>query len=110
IVARNDYSAGYNVRGGESDQNLVLLDGFTFFNPSHAGGLFSTFDANAIDRADLMTGSFPARYPGRLSSVLDVSVRSGARDRIHGSGSVSLLSASMLVEGPAGPASFLLSA
>ena len=75
-VARNDYSIGYNVRGGESDQNLVRLDGMTILNPSHLGGLFSTFDVNAVDHADFLTGGFPAEYSGRLSSVLDVALRS----------------------------------
>jgi hypothetical protein len=109
-VARNDYSIGYNVRGGESDQNLVQLDGVTVFNPSHVGGLFSAFDINAVERADFLSGGFPARYSGRLSSVLDVKLRPGDRERLHGSGAISLLSSKLLIEGPAGPASFLLSA
>src|SRR5438477_9905954 len=84
-VARNDYSIGYNVRGGESDQNLVLVDGITIFNPSHVGGLFSAFDANAIEKADFLTGGFPAGYSGRLSSVLDVALRPGSHEHFHGS-------------------------
>jgi hypothetical protein len=99
-VARNDYSIGYNVRGGESDQNLVLLDGIPIFNPSHLGGLFSTFDPDAVRSADFLTGGFPAVYSGRLSSVLDVSLRPGRRDRLHGSGQISLLSSKLLLEGP----------
>ncbi|GBD31370.1 hypothetical protein HRbin33_00322 [bacterium HR33] len=99
-VARNDYSIGYNVRGGESDQNLVLLDGVPIFNPSHLGGLFSTFDPDAVQSTDFLTGGFPAVYSGRLSSVLDISLRSGRRDRIHGSGQISLLSSKLLLEGP----------
>lgn len=99
-VARNDYSIGYNVRGGESDQNLVLLDGVPVFNPSHLGGLFSTFDSDAIERADFLTGGFPSVYSGRLSSVLDVSLRSGRRDRLHASGQISLVASKLLVEGP----------
>jgi TonB-dependent receptor-like protein len=109
-VARNDYSLGYNVRGGESDQNLVRLDGVTVFNPSHVGGLFSTFDVNAVDGVDFLTSGFPAEYSGRLSSVLDVRLRPGNHDHVRGSGAVSLLSSKALVEGPAGPASFLFSA
>ncbi len=109
-VARNDYSIGYNVRGGESDQNLVQLDGVTIFNPSHLAGLFSTFDADAVDHADFLTGGFPAEYSGRLSSVLDVGIRDGSHAHVRGSGSVSLLSSKLLVEGPVGPVSFLLSA
>ena len=109
-VSRNDYSTGYNVRGGESDQNLVLLDGITVFNPSHLGGIFSTFDVNAIDRADFMNGGFPAEYSGRLSSVLDVSLRAGSGERAHASGGISLLSSKALLEAPVGPVSLLLSA
>jgi hypothetical protein len=109
-VARNDYSIGYNVRGGESDQNLVQLDGITIFNPSHVGGLFSAFDVDGIQEANFLTGGFPASYSGRLSSVLDVKIRPGTRDGVHGSGAVSLLSSKLLVEGPAGPFSYLVSA
>jgi hypothetical protein len=109
-VARNDYSIGYNVRGGESDQNLVRLDGMTILNPSHLGGLFSTFDVNAVDHADFLTGGFPAQYSGRLSSVLDVSLRNGNHERVHGQAAVSMLSAKLLGEGPVGPVSVLLGA
>jgi hypothetical protein len=101
-VAKNDYSIGYNVRGGESDQNLIQLDGITIFNPSHLAGLFSTFDANAVASTDFYSGGFPADYPGRLSSVLDIGLRSGNPTRIGVSGQVSLLSSKVLVEGPAG--------
>jgi len=107
-IAKNDYSITYNVRGGEGDQNLARLDGVTVFNPSHLGGLFSTFDANAVDRVDFFTGGFPASHPGRLSSVLDVSLRDGRRDGLHGAGQVSLLSSKLLLEGPVGPASYLV--
>ncbi|MBI4500821.1 MAG: TonB-dependent receptor plug domain-containing protein [Gemmatimonadetes bacterium] len=103
-VARSDYSILYNVRGGESDQNLVLLDGITVFNPSHLAGLFTTFDINAVDRADFLTGGFPAEYSGRLSSVLAIRVRPGSSERVHASGGVSLLLSKLLVEAPAGPA------
>jgi TonB-dependent Receptor Plug Domain len=59
-VACNDSSIGYNVRGGESDQNHVRLDGVTIVNPLHLGGFFSTFDVNAVDHVDFLTGGFPA--------------------------------------------------
>jgi hypothetical protein len=109
-IAKSDYSISYNVRGGEGDQNLVRLDGVTVFNPSHLGGLFSTFDANAVDRVDFFTGGFPASYPGRLSSVLDISLRDGRRDGLHGAGQVSLLSSKILLEGPLGPISYVVGA
>jgi hypothetical protein len=110
-VALNDYTVGFNVRGGEPDQNLTLLDGTTIFNPSHLGGLFSTFDTDAVDEVDFITGAFPAEYGGRLSSVLDVAVRPGRRDRVGVRGQVSLLASRLLLEGPAGSrASWLVSA
>jgi hypothetical protein len=109
-VARNDYSVGYNVRGGENDQNLVLLDGFTVFNPSHLGGLFSTFDPAAIASMDFLSGAFPASYGSRLSSVLDVTLRDGRREGIHGGALLSLLAGRLSFDGPLGPGSFLVSA
>lgn len=99
-VAKNDYSIGYNVRGGEADQNLVLLDGVTVFNPSHLGGLFSTFDADAIGQTEFLTGGFPAGYSGRLSSVLDIGIRPGDTTHVRGTAGVSLLSSKLLLEGP----------
>lgn len=99
-VAKNDFSIGYNVRGGEADQNLVLLDGMPLFNPSHLGGLFSTFDANAVRRADFYAGGFPSWYSGRLSSVLDVSLDPGDPVEFRGQGQISLLSSKVLLQGP----------
>ena len=101
-VAKNDYSVGINVRGGESDQNLITLDGVTVFNPFHLGGLFSTFDVSAVERVDLITGGFPARYGGRLSSVLDVELRRGSPTRVGVHGSVSLLASRVALDGPIG--------
>ena len=66
VTARNDYSVGMNVRGGETDQNLVLLDGYPIYNPFHMAGLFGAFVEPMVDRVDFMTGAFPARYGGRL--------------------------------------------
>jgi hypothetical protein len=109
-IATNDYTVGFNVRGGEPDQNLTQLDGITIFNPTHLGGLFSTFDADAVERVDFITGAFPAEYGGRLSSVLDVGMRSGRSDRFGVRGQVSLISSKLLVEGPipGTPATFLV--
>ena len=101
-VTKNDYYIGFNVRGGEANQNLIRLDGITVFNPSHVGGVFSTFDENALDRVDFMTGGFPAQYGGRLSSVLDVRLRPGNQERTQFSGHVSLLSTKLAIEGPIG--------
>lgn len=102
VLARNDYDAGYNVRGGESDQNLVLLDGIPVYNPFHLGGLFGTFIDDAVDRADLNAGGFGAAYGGRLSSVLDVTSREEARSGVHGSAGLSLLASSVTLGGAPG--------
>ena len=72
IAARSDYSAGFNVRGGEGDQNLVLIDGYPIFSPFHMYGLFSTFIDPTVGGVELRKGAFPSRYGGRLSGVLDV--------------------------------------
>ena len=91
VTARNDYSVGMNVRGGEADQNLVLLDGYPIYNPFHMGGLFGAFVEPMVERVDFMTGGFPARYGGRLSSVLDVRSKEEVRGGIHGRTDMSLI-------------------
>ncbi len=93
VVARNDFNTGLNVRGGEADQNLILLDGYPIYNPFHLGGLFSTFMDATVGSLELMTGAFPARYGGRLSSVLDVRSAEEARPGVHGSADISALGA-----------------
>jgi hypothetical protein len=91
VGARNDFNATLNVRGGEADQNLVLLDGYPIYNPFHLGGLFSTFMDATVGDIELMTAAFPASLGGRLSSVLDVRSRDEARAGVHGSADVSVL-------------------
>jgi hypothetical protein len=91
VNARNDYSVGMNVRGGEADQNLVLLDGYPIYNPFHMGGLFGAFVEPMVDRVDFLTGGFPATYGGRLSSVLDVRSKTEPRDGLHGRADISLI-------------------
>ncbi|HEX9562794.1 MAG TPA: TonB-dependent receptor [Gemmatimonadaceae bacterium] len=102
VAAKNDFSTGFNVRGGEADQNLVLIDGYPIYNPFHLGGLFSTFMDATVRDVTLMTGAFPARYGGRLSSVLDVRSAVEARPGMHGSAEVSLLGATGALAGPLG--------
>ena len=94
VGARNDYNATLNVRGGEADQNLVLLDGFPIYNPFHLGGLFSTFMDATVGDIELMTAAFPASHGGRLSSVLDVRSQDEARPGVHGSADLSVLATS----------------
>lgn len=99
LVVRSDYTAGYNVRGGESDQNLILLDGVPVYNPFHLGGLFGTFLDETVQEVNLMTGGFPAPYGGRLSSVLEVSTADEAQRGVHGAVTASLLSTSGVLGG-----------
>ena len=93
-------SGGYNVRGGNIDQNLVLQDGVPLFNASHALGFFSVFNADAVENVTLYKGHIPAQYGGRLSSVLDVDLRDGNRFNWKGSGSLGIISSRGLFEGP----------
>ncbi len=96
-------AAGLYVRGGGADQNLFLLDGATVYNPSHLFGFFGTFNADAVEDVTLYKGGFPARYGGRLSSVIDVGLRDGRRDKVGLSGGIGLLSSRLTAEGPLGP-------
>ncbi|MFL5620428.1 MAG: TonB-dependent receptor domain-containing protein [Gemmatimonadaceae bacterium] len=93
VTARNDFNTGLTVRGGEADQNLVLLDGFPIYNPFHLGGLFSTFMDATVESIELLTAAFPARYGGRLSSVLDVRSAEDLRPGIHTTADLSALGA-----------------
>ena len=72
VTTVSDFSSAFNVRGGSADQNLILLDGIPVFNPTHLGGFFSVFNGDMIQRAELRSGGFPARFGGRVSSVLDI--------------------------------------
>ena len=102
VQARNDYNTGLNVRGGEADQNLILLDGYPIYNPFHLGGLFSTFMDATVGGIELVTGAFPARYGGRLSSVLDVRSAEDARPGVHATADVSVLGATGRLAGSFG--------
>ena len=99
VEARNDFSTGLNVRGGESDQNLILIDGYPIYNPFHLGGLFSTFIDPTVRDVTLMTGGFPAKYGGRLSAVLDVHSQEEVRPGIHGSVDLSVLASTGALSG-----------
>jgi hypothetical protein len=102
VSARNDYNTGLNVRGGSADQNLVLLDGIPIYNPFHMGGLFSTFMDASVGGIELMTGAFPARYDGRLSSVLDVRSADETRPGLHGTTDASVLATTGQLAGALG--------
>jgi hypothetical protein len=102
VVATNDFNAGYNVRGGESDQNLVLLDGYPIYNPFHLAGLFGTFIDETVGEFELLPGGLPARYGTRLSSVLTITPRAEERAGVHGTLAASVLATSLSLGGRAG--------
>ncbi|WP_245328249.1 TonB-dependent receptor [Hymenobacter aquaticus] len=93
-------TSGLFVRGGSADQNLFLLDDAVVYNPSHLFGLFSVFNADAVQSVDLYKGGFPAQYGGRLSSVVDVKTREGNPEKYSVSGGLGLISSRLTVEGP----------
>ncbi len=89
-----------NVRGGSPDQNLILLDDIPLYNISHFGGFQSTFNSSALKDVTLYKGSFPARYGGRLSSVIDVRLKDGNMNKYNIEGMLGVLSSKLLIEGP----------
>jgi len=106
-----DGSALYYVRGGNSDQNLLLIDEVPVYNPSHLFGFFTAFSPDAINSVQVYKGDFPARYGGRLSSVIDIRAKEGNMNRFGFSGNIGPYASSLTVEGPlaAGKSSFLVS-
>lgn len=103
-------SSGLYVRGGGPDQNLILLDGVPLYNVSHLFGFFSVFNGDAINRVELVKGGFPARYGGRLSSVIDVSMKEGNTHEIRGEGAIGIVASRLTVDGPIGKkTSFIVS-
>ncbi|MEM9822858.1 MAG: TonB-dependent receptor, partial [Bacteroidota bacterium] len=95
-----DGVGGMNVRGGSVDQNMILLDGVTVYNPSHLIGVFSIFNPSAIKSANLIKGRFPARYGGRLSSFLDIHTKDGNNKRWGGEVGLGLSAMKLSIEGP----------
>ncbi|WP_323027895.1 TonB-dependent receptor [Gelidibacter japonicus] len=93
-------SSGFNVRGGAVDQNLILLDEATIFNSSHLFGLFSVFNPDAIKDLKLYKGGIPAKYGGRVSSVLDIYQKEGNSNKFHMNGGIGIVSSRLLAEGP----------
>jgi hypothetical protein len=95
-----DGSSGFYVRGGGPDQNLILLDGVPLYNPYHLWGFLSSFNSDAINNMVIIKGAFPARYGGRLSSVLDITMKEGNNQEWHTDITVGLISAKASVSGP----------
>ena len=100
VQSGSEGNSGFYVRGGGPDENLFLLDGVPLYNVSHMGGFFSAFNTDAVKNVTLYKGSFPARFSGRLSSVLDVTTNNGNDKQLHGSGSIGFISAKLNLEGP----------
>ncbi|MFW0739010.1 TonB-dependent receptor [Flavobacterium sp. T12S277] len=94
------YGNSLNVRGGSTDQNLVLLDGVPIYNYNHFTNLLSIFDSQAIKQISFFKGGFPARYEGRLSSVIDIKTKDGDMQSYHGAVNIGLLTGSAMIEGP----------
>ncbi|MBT3344082.1 MAG: TonB-dependent receptor [Gemmatimonadetes bacterium] len=109
VTTLSDYSVGLYVRGGTPDQNLVLLDGTDVYNASHLFGLFSTFPADAAKSTELLKGGYPAKYGGRLSSVLNVITNEGNKEEFEGQGGASLLASRLTLQGPVARGSWLIS-
>ena len=100
VSAVSDFTSEINVRGGAADENLILLDDSQVFTPSHALGLFSVFNADAVDNVSLYKGGIPSRYGGRLSSVLDIQQREGNAREFEGTGTIGLLASRLRLQGP----------
>ena len=100
VQTTSDFSSALYVRGSTPDQNLIMLDGIAIYNPYHLGGIFSTFNTDAIKEADFHAGGFPARYGGRMGAILNVINREGNTEKIMGSANLSLISSKALIEGP----------
>jgi hypothetical protein len=93
-------TTGFFVRGGAQDQNLIILDEATVYNASHLFGFFSVFNSDAIKNVELYKGDFPAKYGGRLSSVVDITLKDGNKEKFSGEGGIGLIASRLTLEGP----------
>ena len=111
VQSGGEGTSGLYVRGGSPDQNLILLDGVPLYNVNHLFGFFSVFNADAISNVSLTKGGFPARYGGRLSSVLEINMKEGNMNEFHGDATASIISSKLTLEGPLikDKASFMIS-
>lgn len=110
VKASSEISSGLYIRGGSPDQNLVLLDRMILYNPSHLTGFLSTFNSDALNNATLIKGAMNAEYGGRLSSVIDVTMREGDKEDFRGRGGLSMIDARLTLEGPlSDDATFMIS-
>ena len=100
VTTVGEASSGYNVRGGATDQNLILFNGGTVFNPSHLFGLFTSFNSDAVEDVELFKSSMPAEYGGRISSVLKVTSKEANMQKLTGSASIGVLTSKASLEIP----------
>ena len=112
IQSGGEGTSGFYVRGGGPDQNLILLDEAVVYNASHLFGFFSVFNSDAINNIDLIKGSMPANYGGRLSAVLDINMKDGNNKKFGAEGGIGLISSRITIEGPIkkDTSSFIISA
>ncbi|MBU0489035.1 MAG: TonB-dependent receptor [Bacteroidetes bacterium] len=112
VQSGSEGSSGLYVRGGGPDQNLIILDDALVYNASHLFGFFSIFNGDALKSIELTKGGFPARYGGRLSSVLEMNMKDGNKDHLSGEAGIGFISSRLTLEGPIikNKASFLVSA
>ncbi|MDR0799228.1 MAG: TonB-dependent receptor, partial [Dysgonamonadaceae bacterium] len=102
VQATSEGSSGFSVRGGSPDQNLIVFDNTTVYNPSHQLGFFSAFNNDVISGIELSKGHFPFRHGGRLSSLLEVNSRNEIPSKVQGTGGIGIISSRLMVEGPLG--------
>jgi len=100
VQSGSEGTAGFYVRGGGPDQNLILLDDAVVYNPFHLAGFFSVFNVDAIKNVELIKGGYPAKFGGRLSSILDITMKEGDMKEFHGEGGIGLISSRLTLEGP----------
>jgi hypothetical protein len=102
VQSISESSTGFSVRGGSPDQNLIVLDNTTIYNPVHQMGFFSAFNNDVISGIELYKGNFPFRQGGRLSSLLEVSTIDDSPSKVGGTGGIGLISSRLMIEGPLG--------
>ena len=100
VQSVSEASSGYNIRGGSADQNLILLNGAPIINSSHFFGFFSAFNSDMIEDVTLYKSGIPAKFGGRVSSVMDIELKEGSKEKFNVSGGISPLTGRLMIEGP----------
>lgn len=110
VLTSSQISSGLYIRGGSPDQNLILLDGMTVYNPTHLFGFISAFNVDAVKDVELLKGGYPAEYGGRMSAVLNITQKDGNRDRVEGLVGLGFISSRASLQGPLGSGSWFIGA